>query len=560
MKNTKKLLVIFLALTLVALPLWVACAPEEVAPPPEEVAPPPEEEAPPPKPEGTLEIGVADFAGENFLPWVATSQAGTYQALVYDYLFYSDLKTRELIPGLAKRFEMSEDARTITIWMREGVPWQDATYGEVTAYDVKYTIERCAEEGSVNIQIKEYKKIEEIEVLDAYTLVLHLKEPDPLFWLNLTIGQNPYLPIVCKDYIETVGEDEAGMYRPMGSGPYRLAGWKPGLYIKFEALEQHWRVVPEFKYLTLRLVPDESTKIAMLKTGELDIAPISPFKVRELQEAGVGASLWAGGYPVGMAWGNMYVPEDNHYVEGYSRTDPWADVRVREAMNIAIDREAIIEAIYKGGATPTTLWCELPGSEELEPYPYDPERAKQLLAEAGYPNGFTVNIYTRPIVPGAEMPIVAEAVAGYWEAIGLSPKIEKGEMVGCMKLQTSGKTLGYVYPFTGGWQQDYTRRMTTFHCLNGPLTFYQDEELIRLIERILPESDYEKRTAMWREVAEYMHDNYVSVHICVARPAWAYNTKKIDVESWPKNPMEIAHMFEYIRHAEPLNTPRLFTP
>jgi peptide/nickel transport system substrate-binding protein len=510
-------------------------------------------------PEGMLVVGMPISSPWNFLPWIASGQQAIWQNLVYDNLFYNNMKTGELIPGLAKRFEMSKDALNITVWLREGVPWQNPRYGEVTADDVKYTYERCIAKDSAHLMLTDLRKIKTIKVLDAHTLVFQLNEPDPVFWLNLTIRQCSYTPIVCKRYIEAVGEAEADR-NPMGSGPYRLVEYKSGEFLKVEALKQHWRVVPEFKYITLKVVHEDSTLVAMLKTGELDVAPISSFKLRELQEAGIGASLWPGGYPVFLSFGGMVVPEDYRYVKGYSRSDPWVDIRVREAMNIAIDREAIIKAIYKGGATPTTLWVELPGSEELEPYPYDPKRAKRLLAEAGFPNGFSFKVYTKVSIPGQELRIVAEAVAGYWEAIGLSPKMVHGDRVGMLEMVKSGKDVGYVWVFAGGWQADYTQRVVAYNLPKGAYNFYQDEELIRLIRRIPPELDYKKRTAMWREVAKYMHDNYTVVATVIARPAWGYNSKKIKVDDWPKNPLEYPLYLEYIRHAEPLNTPRLFTP
>ncbi len=116
--------------------------------------------------------------------------------------------------------------------------------------------------------------------------------------------------------------------------------------MKFEAIEDHWRVVLEFKYMILKAIPEASTRIAMLKTGEIDITEIDRQDIAQLQKAGVGAiPRPPGGYGVFYNFGGMLTPEDKRYVNGYHRTDPWKDIRVREAMSIAIDREAIIKTL-----------------------------------------------------------------------------------------------------------------------------------------------------------------------------------------------------------------------
>ena len=106
--------------------------------------------------------------------------------------------------------------------------------------------------------------------MDKYTVVFYLKKPNPVFWYLLTDSANAYMPIICKKYISTVGDDEA-MKNPIGSGPYFLVEHEMGDYLKFQALEKHWRLVPEFKYLIARIVREPTTLVAMLKTGEIDM-------------------------------------------------------------------------------------------------------------------------------------------------------------------------------------------------------------------------------------------------------------------------------------------------
>jgi len=134
---------------------------------------------------------------------------------------------------------------------------------------------------------------------------------------------NYQLGILCKKYVETVGEEKA-RFQPIGSGPYRLVEHKTGQYLKFEATEKNWRLVPEFKYIIMQIVPEESTRVAMLKTGDTDIAPITTLSMAELQkQKGISAVPWPGGYHLYLVFGGMMTPKDPRYKEGYHLTDPW---------------------------------------------------------------------------------------------------------------------------------------------------------------------------------------------------------------------------------------------
>ena len=189
---------------------------------------------------------------------------------------------------------------------------------------------------------------------DPYTLIVHFKDPYPTFWMDLSMGNSTvYQGIVSKKYVETVGEEVASQ-KPIGTGPYKLVDFKSGSYYKFEALDSHWRVVPEFKYLTVCLVPEVSTMVAMLKNKEIDLAcNVSAEQLADLKAAGVATEYSpAGGGIIMVSWGGIAIPEDKRYDPAYHNKDPWTDVRVRKAMTISIDRQAISKAIYAGNAVP----------------------------------------------------------------------------------------------------------------------------------------------------------------------------------------------------------------
>jgi peptide/nickel transport system substrate-binding protein len=237
-----------------------------------------------PRPQGTLRIALPTLAEEGFLPDMGDSNQCRMYPLVFDYPLYFDDKTDEIIPGLAKRFEYSKDNLILTLYLREDVPWQDKEkWGEVTAEDVKYSYERIMGKNSTSLSKAPYNEsIKSIEVVNRYTVALRLKQPSPEFWRYLLNSSNPNCPILCKRYVETVGEEKA-RFQPIGSGPYRSVAHKTGEYLKFEASEKHWRVVPEFKSLIMQVVPEETTMVAMLKSGEIDIARISAQSMADLQ-------------------------------------------------------------------------------------------------------------------------------------------------------------------------------------------------------------------------------------------------------------------------------------
>ncbi|MFC1929105.1 ABC transporter substrate-binding protein [Chloroflexota bacterium] len=507
-----------------------------------------------PKPEGTFVWG-ADIAGTGtFIPWVCTSQDSLRSMAVYDTLSYASSEF-ESIRGLAERIEYSKDFLTLTIWLRKGIQFQDG-WGELTAEDVKYLFEGMGSEGCVStVKWMFQEDVESMEVVDPYTLVIHQKKPAVDLWSPLFL-ETYYLPVVCKKYMETVGFDKANL-EPIGSGPYRLVEHKIGDYSKFEASEEHWRVVPEFKNLIIQIVPEESTRVAMLKTGQIDATRISETSIPEIPKEGFTTAYWPGGPNTHIVFSGIILPEDKRYKEGYHNQDPWADVRVREAMNIALDRETMNKAIHLDTAKPITICQQLPGWEELEPYPYDPERAKQLLAEAGYPNGFSFDLVYLPS-PGVPMlQRETEAAAGYWEQIGLRPKIIPREFPSWFPtlkaLENAGTLTTMRYTYTPeplvNWK---------CHLPNGTWAVYQDEELVKINERLTATLEMEKRQAIWREIGQHLHDSYATVGLFAVPQIIVSNSQKVG--DWPTNWSTNYFNFEYVRHAESLNTFRLFTP
>ncbi|MFC2004290.1 ABC transporter substrate-binding protein, partial [Chloroflexota bacterium] len=500
-------------------------------------------------------FGIESLSQDGFIPWrFTTTNAGHWMA-VYDALGYGTIASMDIIPGLAERWEFSTDYLTFTLFLRKGIPWQGG-WGEVTADDIKYTLEQMGwASGTVSSRAGLMKKmIDSIEVKDPYTLIIHQKQPGEDLVAPF-MDHCTYMPIACKKYFEAVGEDEANLH-PVGSGPFRLVEHEFGDYMKFEAADVHWRCVPEFKYLVLQCVPEEATRIAMLKTGEIDATQISPPSLPQIPKDGFTIHSWPTGRFTSTVLGAMYTPNDHRYVEGYTRQDPWADIKVREAMSIAIDRDAINKALYSGLATPSSLPYYMPGWDKIEQIPYDPERAKQLLTEAGYPDGFSVDFIIMPFNPGMPMlPKCGEAAAGYWENIGIKVKILSIDFPAWFPSMKKGETAGSIWIMGFSYGED---KIDLFMPDRGSWEVYLDDELTSLGSKVLDEPSLAKRHEIYGDIARHHRNNYTNVPFFVEPLLYASNSQKVG--EWPPWNTTFYHSFEYIRHAKPLNTWRLFTP
>src|SRR6478672_3201154 len=277
-----------------------------------------------------------------------------------------------LTPSLAESFSAAEDALTYDFVLRPGVKFHN---GEpVTAEDVKFSFERYR--GSSAKMIKD--GVAAVETPDARHIRFRLKEPWPDF-LTYYASASGAGWIVPKKYVEKVGDD--GFKKaPIGAGPYKFVSFQPGVELVLEAFDGYWRKTPNVKRLVFKSIPDETTRLAALKMGEVDIVyAINGELAKELRNT-PGLTLKPV-YPPGPFW--LYFPEQR------DATSPWRDERVRRAANHAIDRQAMNQAITLGFSR--VSWSIIPQSFDFfwqpPPYPYDPGKARQLLAEAGYPNG-----------------------------------------------------------------------------------------------------------------------------------------------------------------------------
>jgi peptide/nickel transport system substrate-binding protein len=458
---------------------------------------------------------------ETFLPWWAAGLARSYMFMIYETLLYLDPVTGQLKPGLAIKWEMSKDAKTWTFWLRQGVQFHEG-WGELIAEDVKYTFERQKEPDSKSPHASMLRKIvSKVEAPERYKVVFYLTGPDIEF-VNTFICDTSTTPILCKKYIETVGNEKANSH-PIGTGPYTLGEeHKKGTPIKLKTIEgiiKHWRVTPEFKALTFLNVPEEATRVAMLKAGEVDLAPISYDSINTIKASGLNIISLSRNWQPRILFGGSITTDPKRY----DPKNPWADKPVRQALNYAIDKEAIAKNIFHDEASPAGSSTLIPQWFHIKPYPFDLSMAKKLLVEAGYPKTYTT-------VPGAELPIIGEAVGMYWKMLGLDVKIVPSDFMTVFGEWTGGKANNFVF----------TQRAQAFSGALEPITVdntsaslyasYVTKDIEAWVDKIAHEFDENKRNQLLIEYGQYLHDEACNVFLVQANEPYGVSKK---VGRWP---------------------------
>jgi peptide/nickel transport system substrate-binding protein len=296
--------------------------------------------------------------------------------LIHEGLVRKDHDGR-FAPALARSWEMSKDGLSIKFTLNESAKFHN---GEpVTAKDVKFSVERAMRPELKYTRGGELRRnIDRVEVMDDHHLTIYFKSPYPAFfeWSSQHLGIMP------KAYVEKVGDEEFAKH-PIGAGPFRWVDYQQDVFLNAEAVEDHYRKVPEVKTVQFRFVFEPATIMAMFKAGEADIIQLPIENIPEVKSDPRFRIEWAK-FVLGrnLVFCDLAFPNE---------PSPFHDVRVRRATSYAINRKAIVDNLLHGSAE---VWGDIyapyePGcNPDLKPHPYDPEKAKALLKEAGYPNGF----------------------------------------------------------------------------------------------------------------------------------------------------------------------------
>jgi len=389
-----------------------------------------------------------------------------------------------MTPSLAESWTMSPDQKTYEFKLREGLRFHNGD--PFTADDVKFSF------GRIKTKIL-LEKVREVEVAGSHRVRFHLKEPWPDFMTFYGTLASGAAWIVPKKYMESVGPDGFRKH-PIGLGPYRFVSQQPGIELVVEANESYWRKMPSVKRLVFKSVPDSNTRLAMVKRGEVDLAYLldAP-QAQEVQRDPNLKLAFSGGI------GTFYLD----FLDQWDAKSPWHDRRVRLAASYAIDRRTINEAEnlgaskLNGNIIPKTFEFALP----LEPHPYDPAKAKQLLVEAGYPKGFDAG-ELHPWPPYFSM---AESVAANLAAVGIRTQLRTMERAAFYSALGTKKLKGLCLCIVAVYG-NAASRMSQIVPSEGAYAYgtYPDiEALYRQQER---ETDRKKREELLHRIQRMLHE------------------------------------------------------
>src|SRR3989475_12163311 len=382
---------------------------------------------------GTLSIGVHVTLVSRWL------DPGDTEALITPFMvlyFLHDALVKPMpgsinTPSLAESWTASKDGLTYDFVIRKNAKFHNGD--PVTAEDVKFTFERY--KGASAKLLKD--RVKEVQVVAPNRVRFVLKEPWPDFIAFYGTSATGASWIVPKKYVEKVGE-EGFKKAPVGAGPFKFVSFQPGIELVLDAFPEYWRKAPQVKRIIMRSIPDESTRAAAVKTGEVDIAYLFVGALAEELRRTPGVRITA---PLlyGMYWLD--------FLDQWAAKSPWHARRVRQAASPAIERHALTRAEMLGFGKPTGGFVppEFDFALKVEPPPLDPKRAKQLLTEAGYANGFDAGDLT-PLPPYTSL---AETVEGYLQRIGIRARVRTTERAPYMTSRHENYLKGLLIGATG---------------------------------------------------------------------------------------------------------------
>jgi peptide/nickel transport system substrate-binding protein len=385
--------------------------------------------------------------------------------------------------SLAESWTESPDGLVYTFTLRPGLRFHNGA--PCTTEDVKFSFARYRGTGAQEL----HAHVKAVEIVDPLTVRFHLHAPWPDFMTFYGTTATAAGIVVPKRYLEQVGEDGFKQH-PIGLGPYRFVRHTPGIEVVLEAYEGYWRKAPHIQRLIMKGVPEGTTRLAMLKKGEADIAIALEGPVAEEVQRDPHLTLVDTQVP-GLMW--------IEFTEQWDPTSVWADQRLRLAVNYALDRQAINEAACLGYCPPAGVIVPrlIDYALPLAPVPYDPQKAKQLLAEAGYPNGFDAG----DLVPIPPFFVAAEAVVNDLNAVGIRVKMRTMERAAFYTAWREKKLRGLVLVAAGASGNAATR-VETFIYSKGAYAYGGYPDIDALYEQQAQERDHDTRAALLQRIQQ----------------------------------------------------------
>lgn len=422
----------------------------------------------------------------------------------------------EIIPGIAESWEISPDGLTYTFHLRPGLKFHDGTPCDAEA--AKYCIDRMVNEDTMKSGLHR-GFVESTEAVDETTLQIILKAPFATYLNNLAhTASMIYSPTAHQKY----GKDLT--LHPVGTGPFKFVEWKKGDQLVVERWDESWRGKPYLDKVIFKVVPEESSRALMLESGDAHLMAFVPpeLATRLEDNPDIVVTQYQSARVLGLSLNNQW--------------EPFTDVRVRQALNYAIDKDSIVENIYQGNAKVSggPSGPLITGSYEVPPYPYDPEKAKELLAEAGYADGLEVTLLSPKgrFLKDAEL---VQEVQKQLGEVGVQVKLELMEYAAFSAAMHKSLEETEVQMFLQGWVPSTGEARWTMYAMfdcdmwvptgsNG--SFYCNPDMDEWIEKATSAPDAEQRDEYLKQAQQLAHDDAVWVYL-LATPQIAAQSAKL---------------------------------
>ncbi|WP_377891532.1 ABC transporter substrate-binding protein [Alkalihalobacillus sp. R86527] len=438
---------------------------------------------------------------------------------IFDTLLTYGEQDTEINPGLAEKWEVSEDGKTYTFMLREGVKFHDGT--DFNADSVVFNFERWMNGSEESFYY--YKSmfggfkgdeghvIESVTAKDDYTVEIKLKRPQAPFLKNLAMS--PFA-IASPDAIEKHG-DKFGE-NPVGTGPFVFDQWSRNDKIVVTKNEDYWMDgYPKLERVIFRAIPDNSARLNALMAGEIDLMDgLNPSDVQQVEDDANLQTFFRPSMNVG-------------YLGLTSNREPLNNKKVRQALNHAVDKQSIIDAFYAGQAEPAKnpMPSVIGGyNDDIEPYEYDLEKAKALLKEAGYEDGFDMELWAMP-VPRPYMPDgqkVAEVIQKSFAEIGVNAEIKSYEWATYLEKARNGEADSFLL----GWTGDNGDADNFLYVLldkdnigSNNYSYYSNDEVHDILIEAQSTPDEEKRNELYKEAQEIIHEDAPWIPLVHSKPA-----------------------------------------
>jgi peptide/nickel transport system substrate-binding protein len=404
--------------------------------------------------------------------------------------------------SLAERWTESPDGRVYEFALRRGLKFHNGD--PVTAEDVKFSFERYKGTGATALQ----ERVRQVEIVDALTVRFHLKEPWPDFLTFYGTSATAAGIVVPKKYLTQVG-DEGFKRRPVGAGPYKLVSHSPGVEVVLEANPDYWRHSPHVKRLVMKSVPEGTTRVAMVKNGEADIAVALEAEDADSARRDPRLQLVATRH-ASTAW--------IEFADQWDPKSPWHDRRLRLAVNHALDRKALNDSACLGHCPPTGVIVPrvMDFALQVAPPAHDPLRARELLAEAGYPNGLDAGDFV-PIPPFFQL---SESAVNALNVVGIRVRLRTLERA-AFNAAWHQKKLRGLFMVVSGNSGSAASRVAEFVYSKGSYAYGGYPDIDELFHQQARERDPRRREALLHRIQQLTVDRVMFAPIMDMRALMA---------------------------------------